>query len=163
MFGERKEQQSKTSPNFDYFLVKISGEADLSLYVVDLIVVLSNPAMRRHYDELDSSRHSRGPRRAIVETPRQQQRRLPSDEAAELVEAYRAGATVYELAERFGVDRRTASVLLERTGVARRYRLLSRAQLEEAAQLHDEGWSFERLGQRYGVSGSTVWNGVRRQ
>jgi len=46
-------------------------------------------------------------------------RRLTEAQIAELVEQYRSGLTVYELAEVFGIHRTTVGIILRRHGVAR--------------------------------------------
>ena len=55
----------------------------------------------------------------------QTQVRLNPDQAKELATAYRAGRTIKELAQRFGVHRTTVSTLLRRFGVEQRPRGLS--------------------------------------
>lgn len=50
-----------------------------------------------------------GPFKPIPRTTRQTQRRLRRSEINELVTGYQSGATVYELAEQFGVHRNTVS------------------------------------------------------
>lgn len=49
---------------------------------------------------------------------------------------YQAGATVYQLGERFGIDRRTVSVILHRHDVPMRRRGLSPHEVDEAVQLY---------------------------
>jgi DNA-binding CsgD family transcriptional regulator len=75
--------------------------------------------------------------------------------------AYRAGATVYELGDRFGIDRRTVSKILKHYGVAMRRRGLSREQVDEAVRLSGAGWSLARIGERIGVDPTTVLNRLR--
>ena len=65
-------------------------------------------------------------------TPRQLQPRLHDPEVSEVLAHYQAGATVYELADRYGIHSHTVSEILERQGVARRYRMLSPEQLDLA-------------------------------
>ena len=64
--------------------------------------------------------------------------------SAALVEQYQAGATVYELAERFKIHRVTVSEHLHRQGVRMRRRSLEEWQIDEAAQLYEQGWSLAR-------------------
>jgi hypothetical protein len=52
-------------------------------------------------------------------------RQLDADQVQELIAGYQAGATVYELATRFGIERRTVSAILHRHGVPVRRRGLS--------------------------------------
>ena len=53
----------------------------------------------------------------ITPANRQVQRRLRPPEIAELVAGYRAGATIYELAGEFRINRNTVSATLEREGI----------------------------------------------
>lgn len=55
-------------------------------------------------------------RRAKVRTARQ----LRAEQTQELIDSYRAGATVYTLGERLGIDRRTVGAILKRNGVVTR-------------------------------------------
>lgn len=56
------------------------------------------------------------PDRPRVRTARQ----LDVEQTAELIAGYRAGATIYELGRRFGIDRRTVGTILKRNGVPTR-------------------------------------------
>ena len=56
----------------------------------------------------------------LVQSIRQQQKRLTSEEEHEVVKQYRAGATVYELAAIFGCHRTTISACLKRHHVQMR-------------------------------------------
>jgi hypothetical protein len=59
-------------------------------------------------------------------------RQLDADQAQELIQAYTAGATTYELGTRFGIDRRTVSVILHRHDVQMRRRGLTPGQVDDA-------------------------------
>jgi 20S proteasome alpha/beta subunit len=48
---------------------------------------------------------------------------LDADQIQQLVERYEAGATVYELSERFDINCKTVATLLKRHGVTMRCRL----------------------------------------
>jgi hypothetical protein len=91
-----------------------------------------------------------------LQTPRQVQRRLRPAEVDELVSAYQAGSSVYELAKRHRIDRKTVSIILERQGVPRRYRLIEGEQLAEAIKAYESGDSLATIGSRMGVSPYTV-------
>jgi len=97
-----------------------------------------------------------GSPRATLQTPRQVQHRLRPREVDELVAGYRAGSSVYELAERHRVDRKTVSIILERRGVPRRYRLIEGEQLAEAIKAYESGDSLATLGAQMGVSPYTI-------
>ncbi|MDR2975002.1 MAG: helix-turn-helix domain-containing protein [Propionibacteriaceae bacterium] len=82
-------------------------------------------------------------------------RRLSEAQIAEMVEAYRGGQTVYQLAEVFGIARQTVGIILGRQGVVTR-RSLAESQRAEIARLREDGWSYVRLGERFGVDPGTV-------
>jgi hypothetical protein len=90
-------------------------------------------------------------------------RRLQADEVEQLIAGYRAGATVYELGDRFGIERRTVSVILHRHQVPMRRRGLSSEQIDEAVRLYEEGWSLARIGERLGVYPTTVLARLRER
>jgi len=98
----------------------------------------------------------KGPSRAIPRTSRQTQRRLRGPEIDELVTGYQAGATVYELAELFGVHRNTVSASLKRQGVGLRYQSLSSTQVADAIQFYHEGLSLLKVGERVGCGAECV-------
>jgi len=94
--------------------------------------------------------------RANVQTKKQIHRRLRPPEIVELVAGYKAGATVYQLAERFRIHRSTVSLLLERQRVPRRNRPLSPAQIEQASVLYATGQSLAKVGDQLGCDANTV-------
>lgn len=60
-------------------------------------------------------------------------RRLGPDQVEQLIADYESGATVYELCDRFGIERRTVSSILHRLGVPMRRRGLSPDQTDLAS------------------------------
>lgn len=90
-------------------------------------------------------------------------RRLDTDDVQELIAGYQAGATVYELGPRFGIERRTVSAVLRRHGVPMRRRSLSIDQVDTAIHLYVLGWSLARVGEHLGVDPTTVLNSLRRR
>jgi DNA-directed RNA polymerase specialized sigma24 family protein len=78
-----------------------------------------------------------------------------------LVEAYRAGATVYELATRFKIHRTTVSQHLHRQGVTLRRVGLDDKQCQQAVRLYCDGNSLARIGARLGVGAGTVHQALR--
>lgn len=84
-------------------------------------------------------------------------------EIDKLVDGYRRGATVYELAEQFGIHRQTVSAHLHREGVAMRSRVRMTPYLVEcAAKLYREGMSTVRIGKELGLGTSTVGKALKR-
>ncbi|WP_280235187.1 hypothetical protein [Nocardia cyriacigeorgica] len=64
--------------------------------------------------------------------PRQRARRLDPDQTHTLIQEYLAGATTYELGDRFGINRRTVSAILHRNNIPMRRRGLSPEQIDQA-------------------------------
>jgi DNA-directed RNA polymerase specialized sigma24 family protein len=85
-------------------------------------------------------------------------RRLPAEQILELVQRYREGAPVRELAAVFSINRTTVLAHLERQGVPRRPNVtkLSPADIAEAARLYASGLSTVKIGAHFGVDAETV-------
>ena len=83
--------------------------------------------------------------------------RLGSAEVAELIEVYRAGRSIKQLEQRFGIHRVTVTALLRRHGVALRRSGLAPEEVPEAISFYGQA----RLGGRYGVDAVTVWRALR--
>jgi DNA-directed RNA polymerase specialized sigma24 family protein len=90
-------------------------------------------------------------------------RHLNDEQVQDLVAGYVEGASVYELGERFGIDRRTVSKILRRHGVGMRRQGLTPKQAEDAVRLYEAGWSLERIGARMKVGSMTVHRRLREQ
>lgn len=88
-------------------------------------------------------------------------RQLDADQTQSLIDAYRAGATVYQLGPQFGIDRRTVGKILTRNGVQTKHPGLSPDEIDLAAQLYEDGWSLARIGERLGVTATTVHRRLR--
>lgn len=93
----------------------------------------------------------------------QRARQLNDEQVQQLIQEYQAGATVYELGERFGISRQTVSRHLHRHEVPMRMRGLSPGQIDEAVGLYEAGWSLARIGARMGVDGGTVQARLRER
>lgn len=90
-------------------------------------------------------------------------RQLDADQVQELIAGYQAGATVYELGTRFGIERRTVSNILKRHDVPMRRRGLSPEQVDDAIHLYNLGWSLARVGEHLGVDHTTVLTKLRER
>ncbi|MPZ81445.1 MAG: hypothetical protein GEV28_13995 [Actinophytocola sp.] len=90
-------------------------------------------------------------------------RQLDAEQVQELIVGYQAGATVYELGARFGIERRTVSNILKRHDVPMRRRGLSPKQVDDAIHLYNLGWSLARVGQHLGVDHTTVLTKLRER
>ncbi|MDN5763549.1 MAG: hypothetical protein L0H41_14700 [Microlunatus sp.] len=90
-------------------------------------------------------------------------RQLDTEQTQELIAAYLAGSTVYQLGDQFGIGRRTVGKILTRNGVQTKHPGLSPAHVDQAAQLYEGGWSLARIGERFGVTASTVHRRLRER
>jgi len=90
-------------------------------------------------------------------------RRLSSTEVTQLVELFRGGKSMRELAHKFGIHRVTVSRLLERESVDRRNRGLAASEIDQAVELYAEGKSLARIGEHFGVDHGTVWRQLRKR
>lgn len=90
-------------------------------------------------------------------------RQLGDDQIQQLIAGYQSGSTVYELGDRFGIERRTVSNILHRHGVPMRRRGLSPEQVDDAIHLYNLGWSLARVGQHLDVDHTTVLNKLRER
>src|SRR5262249_10919832 len=88
-------------------------------------------------------------------------RKLRHAEIDELIAGYVAGATVYELAAKFDVDRKTVSRTLHRHQVPMRMVGLSADQVDEVVTLYEAGWSTGRISERMRVDVRTVHRRLR--
>jgi DNA-binding CsgD family transcriptional regulator len=102
------------------------------------------------------------PKTVNSRTPKAIHRRLRPEQVGELVIGYKTGSTVFELAERFRINRGTVSKLLEREGVPRRGHPLSAARVEQGLQLYASGLSLVSVGMQLGCHGSTVNLALRK-
>lgn len=87
--------------------------------------------------------------------------RVSDAKAQRIVESYRAGRTIYELADEYGVHRATVSEVLKREGVSMRRQSPTEEQVDEMVRLYGEGLSLQRVGDRLGFNPSTVRNKIR--
>jgi DNA-binding CsgD family transcriptional regulator len=79
-----------------------------------------------------------------------------------LAEAYEAGATVYELAAEFHIDRGTVSQRLKSRGVIMRSQhRLTGPSLDKAIRLYSGGWSCKSIGDHLGYNQRTIWTALR--
>jgi hypothetical protein len=90
-------------------------------------------------------------------------RQLDTDQIQKLIAGYQARATVYELGDRFSIDRRTVSTILHRHGVDMRKCGLSPNQVDDAIHLYNSGWSLAKIGEHLSVDPTTVLNQLRKR
>ncbi|TWP33607.1 ArsR family transcriptional regulator [Leekyejoonella antrihumi] len=81
---------------------------------------------------------------------------MTQDQLDRLVTAYERGATIYDLADQFKINRSTISRHLKRNGVVMRRQSPSRAEVDHMVQLYESGLSLVRVGKRVGCDAATV-------
>jgi DNA-binding CsgD family transcriptional regulator len=79
-----------------------------------------------------------------------------------LVSEYAAGDDMKVLAARWGLHRLTVAAHLRRAGVKLRRQGLAGGDLEMAARLYAEGWSCQRLAERFDCDAETARRALRR-
>lgn len=131
---------------------------------MDLLGQLSNPS-----DQVSEGISSLGDRRPPAITSSsgvhgRRPRRLTRAQVTALIDAYRLGATVKDLACEYGVHRATVMDHLRRNEIPRRSdtRRWTPDQLREATDLYHQGNSIRVLGERYHLDPSTVARRLRR-
>jgi transposase-like protein len=133
---------------------------------VDLTGQLSNPPLslvRLLRGQVPASEPQRTWSGSLTTEPKQRQRRLTQAQQAEVVERYRSGDLMAELAKRFEIDRRTVSAILKRHDVPTHPRGLSTEQIQHAVLMYAQGNSLAVIGAKLGVDSGTVHIRLREQ
>jgi hypothetical protein len=92
------------------------------------------------------------PRRPKLRTARQ----LRPEDIDELVEAFRSGASIPELATKYRVYRTTVGQHLRARGIDTQHFAFKPEDVEVAGRLYDAGWTLDQLAARYEVGNETV-------
>ena len=83
-------------------------------------------------------------------------RKLLASEVMQIVDAYRGGSTVGQVAQQFDIDRETVRRILNQSGLVRRPRGLTADQADQAVALCAGGMSLAGIGVRFGVDAKNV-------
>ncbi len=89
--------------------------------------------------------------------------RLTDSQLEQLVRDYGAGLNMRPLARKYGIHRLTIAAHLRRAGVELRYQGLTHDKTVAAAQLYKDGWSLQRLAERYDSTAETVRQALKAQ
>jgi len=143
--------------------------SDLRLHLVDLRREFENPcphlktlSLRRSRGFYKQDRRSSRPsvvdtRGRMVRSLGMAQTLLRAEQIDELVARYRDGATLIELASRFGIHRRTVAEHLTRRKVPiRRRGRFDPSRIHEAADLYDSGLTLVEVGLKVGAGPQAV-------
>lgn len=80
-----------------------------------------------------------------------------------MVVRYAEGATVYELADEFGIERRTVAVRLKGAGVTLRRQPANAEQVADMVRQYESGLSLAKVAHRTGFASETVLNYLRAE
>ncbi len=126
-----------------------------------------HPGQRMIQDWKTSEESPSGPSNGKISlreyAPKQSQTRLDPQQINNLVISYQSGNTIKELAAQFQIHHTTASKILKRCGVPKRYRPLAPEQIETAIKAYRAGSSSKMIGDLLGVNASTIWRTLRRE
>lgn len=92
---------------------------------------------------------------------RQRQRRLSEAQAQLMSNKYQNGATVYQLAQEFGISRHTVSERLKKVGVRMRLQSPESELVNTMVEMYRSGLSLAEVGNRVGTSAGTVHRYLR--
>jgi len=99
-----------------------------------------------------------------VSTARKQsQHRLSSEEIEQIISEFHTGKTTLELATAFGCSRTTISRHLHNAGLSAREKRFSEEQLYEMQLLYEAGLSLDKVGERFGTTGTTATKYLRER
>ena len=130
---------------------------------MELLGRYSNPdILSRLRQVLAGQSTDRPPGRTTRSLPQKQaQNRLDPEEVDRLVQNYRTGTKIDDLAKQFQISRTTVMKHVELAGAPRRRNLII-DRIDEARQLYDRGWSLARVGAHFGVDPATVGYAFRK-
>lgn len=100
----------------------------------------------------------------VKKLKQQQKRRFSDKEISEMIQRYRTGDNVYELAKAFGCHRSTISSVLRRNGVK-----VTTVKSEKifdpvkVAELYKSGMKSKEIAEKYGVGEQTIRDSLKNQ
>lgn len=115
--------------------------------------------LRDLLEKARSERVSREPSRIRKLRPPKE---LPVEVQQAIVDGYRAGASMKELAREHGVHRTTVRAALDRYGESPRNHAISSAQVAAASRLYQSGLSLAAVGEKLGFNAQTIATHLRR-
>ncbi|WP_280385773.1 helix-turn-helix domain-containing protein [Nocardia wallacei] len=93
--------------------------------------------------------------------PRRLDRRLSADTIAELVDAYRTGASTDQLCRQHGLSKGGVLKILAGHGVQMRYQPMTEEEIDWAVRLYAEGQSLNAVARQLSKSKGSVWKALR--
>jgi hypothetical protein len=89
-------------------------------------------------------------------------KRLGSDVISQLIADYEAGASTPALMKRYKISKGTVLRLLQSHGITMRHQQMTDAEITEAIQLYQQGWSLAQVGEKLGRNPSTIQGVLER-
>ena len=88
--------------------------------------------------------------------------RLAPAVIAQLIADYEAGRATDDLVAKYSLSHGSVLRMLHKHGVAMRNQGLPAEQIEQAAQLYQDGLSVARIGKLFDVDGTTAWTALKK-
>ena len=150
--------------------VDLKGRLSNPLKIAETLVALGSEQIGASPGDVETTRirpsdgHTQGPREEKGRLSNPPQRRLSPTDVDDLLEAYRAGATINQLAVEFSIHRTTVASHLDRHGVPRHSDQTAWDDeiLAQAAELYASGSSLADVAHQFGIDAQTVANRFRR-
>jgi DNA-binding CsgD family transcriptional regulator len=93
----------------------------------------------------------------IVHAVKRHNKRFTIEEIPSLIAEYENGATIYELADKYGCHRNTVSNTLKRNGIIVTVeKITNRGQLDGLIKLYESGFTTPQIAEKLGISKTTV-------
>ena len=80
----------------------------------------------------------------------------------QLVKEYKVGATLRDLASRYGINHRTAAAVLARANIKTRHTRLDLTEIDEAKRLYQSGLSLSAVARQLGGCANSIRNHLRK-
>ena len=89
-------------------------------------------------------------------------RRLPDNQLQQLLDGYRSGVPVAQLAAQFKIHKSTVVEAAKRNGLKLRYPALTSKEVAEARALYESGQSVATVAKHFEVAPRTIWSTLKK-
>lgn len=130
----------------------------LSQRLVEVMGQLSNQYMTLPDSPKDGALPENSANSMSGRSDRKRPRRLIMADEVQLIKEYISGATLRDLASKFGINHRTAAAALNRSSIKSRHTRLSPTEVEEAISLYKSGLSLSAVARQIGGCANSIRN-----
>ncbi|WP_245663734.1 helix-turn-helix domain-containing protein [Nocardia arthritidis] len=95
--------------------------------------------------------------------PRRIAHHFTQDTIAEIVDAYREGASTNQLCKQHGISKGSLLKLLDEHGVQTRFQPMTKDEINQAARLYESGDSLKAIAEKLGKGKGSVWKALREK